>query len=73
MKKKDFLPLSKLLKIKNLNTNVFLSFYKILANDIRKFRIILIKLENRIAELQKDITYSKLRYKLYDRLNSYLI
>lgn len=73
MKKKDFLPLSKLLKIKILNTNVFLSFYKILANDIRKFRILLIKLENRIAELQKDITYSKLRYKLYDRLNSYLI
>lgn len=72
MKKKDHLPLTKLLKIKNLDTNVFLSFYKLLANDIRKFRILLIKFQNRISELQKDITYSKLRYKLYNRLNIYL-
>lgn len=72
MKKKDYLPLTKLLKFKNLDISVFLSFYKILANDFKNFRIFLIKFENRIIELQKDITYSKLRYKLYNRLNLYL-
>jgi hypothetical protein len=71
MKNQGFLLRSDLLRINKLNTLVFFSYYYYAYNYIKKFRLLLIKLENRIAELQKDITYSKLRYKLYDRLNSY--
>lgn len=72
MKKKKNVSLKILLKVKNLNTYIFLEFYKILAKDIRLYRWLLIKFENRLRALEKDITVSKVRIKLYKRLNKYL-
>lgn len=65
--------LTKLLKIKNLNSNVLFNFYKVLIKDFRFFRILILKLEFRITELEKDITIGNYRFLLYKRLNKYLI